>query len=129
MEDLLLWHTVFLDCVLESLDVLHQLEIGAFLLDFLHRARLDLVDEIAEDHAVFEYVLKFTGRHRFTKHVEDPFEDLLFQFLVAGLVCVREEIVSVSEISRYKSIISYMGGSCLLVLQLLFDVAKLAEAI
>lgn len=85
LEDLLLRHAVLLDRVLEPLDVLHQLEVGALRLDLLDRTGLELVHQVAEDDAVLEDVLEFAARNRFAQDGEDPVEDLLFHFLVAGL--------------------------------------------
>ena len=45
LEDLLLWHAVLLDALLEGGDVLHQLEVRAFLGYPLHAAWLQRVDQ------------------------------------------------------------------------------------
>lgn len=85
LENLLLGHSVLLDGVLEPLDVLHELEVGSLLLDLLNRSGLQFVDQVAEDDAVLQDVVEFAVRDGLAEAAEDPFEDFLFQILVAGL--------------------------------------------
>lgn len=85
LEDLLLGHTVLLDCRLEALHVLHQLEIGAALLDLLDRAGRQLIGQSAQDRAVLQHVLVLAGGQRLAEHRVDPSQHLQLLFLVAGL--------------------------------------------
>lgn len=62
LENFLLWYAILLDGRLEPLDVLHQLEVGTPLLDFLHRSGSQLVYQFAQHHSVPEYILVGTGR-------------------------------------------------------------------
>lgn len=85
LENLFLGHAVLLDCRLEALNVLHQLEVGAALLNLLHGARGQLIDQLAQPDAVLEDVLILAAGHLLAEHGEDPVEHLLFLFLVAWL--------------------------------------------
>lgn len=84
LEDLLLRHSVLLDRSLEALDVLHQLEVGALLLDLLHRSWGQLVDQLAEGDSVLQHLL-VVSVEGLSDHLGDPVEHLLLLFLVAGL--------------------------------------------
>lgn len=85
LEDLLLGHTVLLDRCLETLDVLHQLEVGAALLDLLHRSGGQFVGQLAQPDAVLENVLVLPAGDLLANHGEHPVEHFLFLFLVAWL--------------------------------------------
>lgn len=85
LENLLLGHTVLLHSSLEALNVLHQLEVGAALLNLLHRAGSQFIGQLAQPNAILEYVLVLATGHLLAKHCKDPVEDLLFLFLVAWL--------------------------------------------
>lgn len=85
LEDLLLRHAVLLDCRLEALHVLHQLEVGAALLDLFDRAGRQLVGQTAQHLAVLEDVLVLAGGHRLAEHGKHPRQHLQFLFLVARL--------------------------------------------
>lgn len=85
LEDLLLGHAVLLDRRLEALHVLHQLEIGAALLDLLDRAGRQFVCQLAQPNAVLEDVLVLALRHRLADDGKHPGQHLQFLVLVARL--------------------------------------------
>lgn len=85
LEDLLLRHAVLLDGRLEALHVLHQLEVGAALLDLLDRAGRQLIGQSAQHLAVLQDVLVLAGGHRLAEHGEHPRQHLQLLFLVARL--------------------------------------------
>jgi len=83
LEDLLMGYTVFLNGVLEPLNILHELEGSARRLNLLDRVGLDLVNKIAESDAIFEYVLEVTWWQLLPHHRLHPLHHLLFQLLVS----------------------------------------------
>lgn len=85
LENFFLWYAVILDRSLESLDVLHELEVCAALLDFLHSTRHDFVDQFAQNYAVFEDFFVIAFWDGLANDGKDPVEDFLFLFLVAWL--------------------------------------------
>lgn len=87
LEDLLLWHAVLLDASLEALDVLHQLEVGSLLLDLLHGAGGDRIDQLAEDDAVLQHLIVVADQ-LLSGHRADPIQHLLLGILVTGLQIV-----------------------------------------
>lgn len=96
MEDLLLWQTVGLGGCLEPLDVLHELEVGAFGLDLLDGTRGEFVHEVAEDDAISENVVEVARGYRLSQTGEDPVQDFGFEFLVAFLG--KNRLVEVGKI-------------------------------
>lgn len=75
--------------MLSPLNVLHELEVGALGLDFLHGSRGDFVDQVAENDAVPEDI--FVGlRWQFLSYdLRDPGENLRFLFLVPRLSRIK----------------------------------------
>jgi hypothetical protein len=85
LENFLLRYSVILRCRLKPLDIFHQLEVGTFRLDLLYASGGQLVHEVAKNHPIPQDILEFPFRCGLSQHLEDPVEDLGFQFLVAFL--------------------------------------------
>lgn len=54
-------------------------------MDLLHGVGLDLVNEVAEDHAVLEHILEASRWQLLPQDVRHPLHHLLLQLLVAAL--------------------------------------------
>lgn len=71
----------------QPLNVFHKLEVGSSLLDLLDGARGQLVDELAQDDAIFQDVLVRAVGEGLAGHLGDPLQHFLLLFLVSGLKC------------------------------------------
>jgi hypothetical protein len=67
------------------LDIFHQLEVCAALLDLLYRSSDHFVGEFAQDDAILQDLLVVALRYWLSQNFKDPVEDFLLLFLIAGL--------------------------------------------
>lgn len=58
LEDLVVWEAVGLDGFLERGHVLHEGKVASLLVDSLHAARLQLVDEAEGEGQIYMYVFE-----------------------------------------------------------------------
>lgn len=84
LENLLLRHTVLLDSSLETLNVLHQLEVRSLLLDLLDRSWSNNIDQLAKNNSVLQHILVVSAE-LLSGHLADPVQDLLLLILITGL--------------------------------------------